>query len=181
MLEKITQILQKKWIRAWDFVSHWSKIKSIHLFLICMNCQIQFYAKLCITIGSYTLHYTHTHTHTHMYTLTHIYMKWKWSRSDTCPTLCDPVACQALLSMGFSRQEYWSELPFLSLGDLPDPSTWILLSNILPKAFLSIIKMILVPSFIFFSFVWFWHQSDPSLIKWIGKYFFYCILFSEII
>ena len=23
--------------------------------------------------------------------------------------------------MGFSRQEYWSELPFPSLGDLPDP------------------------------------------------------------
>ena len=23
--------------------------------------------------------------------------------------------------MGFSRQEYWSELPFPSPGDLPDP------------------------------------------------------------
>ena len=31
------------------------------------------------------------------------------------------VACQALLSMGFSRQEYWSGLPFPSPGDLPDP------------------------------------------------------------
>ena len=30
------------------------------------------------------------------------------------------VAYQALLSMGFSRQEYWSGLPFLS-PDLPDP------------------------------------------------------------
>ena len=30
------------------------------------------------------------------------------------------AACQAPLSMGFSRQEYWSELPFPSLGDLPD-------------------------------------------------------------
>ena len=28
---------------------------------------------------------------------------------------------QALLSMGFSRQEYWSGLPFPPLGDLPDP------------------------------------------------------------
>ena len=26
-----------------------------------------------------------------------------------------------LQSMGFSRQEYWSGLPFPSLGDLPDP------------------------------------------------------------
>ena len=31
------------------------------------------------------------------------------------------VACQASLSMGFSRQEYWSGLPFPSPGDLLDP------------------------------------------------------------
>ena len=31
------------------------------------------------------------------------------------------VAHQAPLSMGFSRQEYWSRLPFPSPGDLPDP------------------------------------------------------------
>ena len=31
------------------------------------------------------------------------------------------VACQAPLPMGFSRQEYWSGLPFPPLGDLPDP------------------------------------------------------------
>ena len=30
-------------------------------------------------------------------------------------------AHQAPLSMGFSRQEYWSGLPFLFPGDLPDP------------------------------------------------------------
>ena len=38
-------------------------------------------------------------------------------------TLCNPwtVACQAPLSMEFSRQEYWSGLPFPSLGDLPKP------------------------------------------------------------
>jgi len=33
------------------------------------------------------------------------------------------VACQAPLSMGFSRQGYWSELPFPSPGDLPNPET----------------------------------------------------------
>ena len=32
------------------------------------------------------------------------------------------VAHQAPLSMGFSRQEYWSKLPFPP-GDLPDPGT----------------------------------------------------------
>ena len=31
------------------------------------------------------------------------------------------VACQALLSMGFSRQEYWSRLPIPSPGDPPNP------------------------------------------------------------
>ena len=31
------------------------------------------------------------------------------------------VAYQAPLSMGFSRQEYWSRLPFPSPGGLPDP------------------------------------------------------------
>ena len=38
-------------------------------------------------------------------------------------TLCDPwtLAHQAPPSMGFSRQEYWSGLPFPSAGDLPNP------------------------------------------------------------
>ena len=31
------------------------------------------------------------------------------------------VACQPPLSIGFSRQEYWSGLPCPPLGDLPDP------------------------------------------------------------
>ena len=41
----------------------------------------------------------------------------------SCPTLATPwtVACQAPLSMGFSRQEYWSGLPLPSIGDLTDP------------------------------------------------------------
>ena len=41
----------------------------------------------------------------------------------SCLTLCDPwtVALQAPLSMGFSRQEYWSGLPCPLPGDLPNP------------------------------------------------------------
>ena len=31
------------------------------------------------------------------------------------------VACQVPLSVGFSRQEYWSGLPFPPPGGLPDP------------------------------------------------------------
>ena len=38
-------------------------------------------------------------------------------------TLCDPMDCshRALLSMGFSRQEYWSGFPCSPPGDLPGP------------------------------------------------------------
>ena len=41
----------------------------------------------------------------------------------SCPTLATPwtIALQAPLSMGFSRQQYWSGLPFPSPGDLPNP------------------------------------------------------------
>ena len=42
----------------------------------------------------------------------------------SCPTLCDPmdyIAHKAPLSMGFSRQEYWSGLPCPPLENLPDP------------------------------------------------------------
>ena len=43
--------------------------------------------------------------------------------AQSCLTLCDPIdgGYQAPLSMGFSRQEYQSGLPFPSPGDLPDP------------------------------------------------------------
>ena len=47
----------------------------------------------------------------------------------SCPTLCDPMDCspQAPLSMGFSRQEYWSGLPF------PSPSIRVdMTKNIIP-------------------------------------------------
>ena len=41
----------------------------------------------------------------------------------SCVRLCDPADCSlwASLSMGFSRQESWSGLPFPAPGDLPNP------------------------------------------------------------
>ena len=41
-------------------------------------------------------------------------------KSSSFASLCT-TAHQALLSMGFSRQEYWSGLSFPPPGDLPDP------------------------------------------------------------
>ena len=35
------------------------------------------------------------------------------------PTLCDPMNFSPPLSLGISRQEYWSGLPFPTPGDLP--------------------------------------------------------------
>ena len=46
------------------------------------------------------------------------------SRVRLFATLCT-VARQAPLSMGFSRQEYWSGLPFPSPANLPNPGIWV--------------------------------------------------------
>ena len=47
------------------------------------------------------------------------------SVAQSCPALCSSVDCspQAPLSTGFSRQEYWSGLPFPTPGDLPYPGS----------------------------------------------------------
>ena len=41
----------------------------------------------------------------------------------SCLTLYDPMDCSLPGSMELSRQEYWSEVPFPSPGDLPDSGT----------------------------------------------------------
>ena len=45
------------------------------------------------------------------------------SVTQSCLTLCNPVDCSLRGSSvhGLLQQEYWSELPFPSPGDLPDP------------------------------------------------------------
>ena len=53
---------------------------------------------------------TQTNMHVHARSLSHVQL---------CATPWT-VASQAPLSIGFSRQEYWSELPFPSPGNLPD-------------------------------------------------------------
>ena len=58
-------------------------------------------------------------THTHNTLLCALHAKSLQLR----PTFCQPMDCSppALLSMGFSRQEYWSGLPFPPAADLPNP------------------------------------------------------------
>ena len=66
--------------------------------------------------------YTHTHIHTHTHTRMHLCMPscfscvWLFATPWT-------VARQAPLSMGFSRQEYWSGLLCPPPEDLPNPKS----------------------------------------------------------
>ena len=57
------------------------------------------------------------------------------------------VVCQAPLSMGFSRQEYWSGLPFPSPGDLPNPgiNPYILTSPALANGFFTTSATLVLP------------------------------------
>ena len=57
-------------------------------------------------------------THTHIYKCAPMWVHPVQLSATPCT-----VAHQASLSMGFSRQEYWSGLPFPPLGDLPNPGT----------------------------------------------------------
>ena len=70
--------------------------------------------------------YTYVHVYLKIHICICIYIKSPYRGgglvAKSCPTLVTPwaVAHQAPLSTGFSRQEYWSGLPFPSPRDLPD-------------------------------------------------------------
>ena len=55
-----------------------------------------------------------------IYCIAHVCMLSHFSCVQLFATL-RTVACQASLSMGFSRQAYWSGLPCPPPGDLPNP------------------------------------------------------------
>ena len=76
------------------------------------------YKKLTLSIMIYASQKDKTTSHTLVYGVC----------AQSCLTLYDPMDCspyQAPLSVGFSRQEYWSELPFFS----PFISKVIILKN----------------------------------------------------
>ena len=60
----------------------------------------------------------HSFTRMHLCVCMCCFSCWVVSESSVTPW---NTACQAPLSVGSPRQEYWSELPFPSPGDLPDP------------------------------------------------------------
>ena len=74
--------------------------------------------------------YTHidTHTHTCKKSHMHAYTNYCGLVTKLCLTLlrAHTIACQAPLSMGFSRQEHWSGQPFPSSGIYPSQNrTWV--------------------------------------------------------
>ena len=66
---------------------------------------------------------SHTHTESNKKTIYRSMWKWKSSSLSRVQLFVTPwtVAHQAPVSLGFSRQEYWSGLPCPPLGDLPNP------------------------------------------------------------
>ena len=78
----------------------------------------------------------------------------------SCLILCTPwtVACQAPLSMGLSRQEYWSGLPCPPPGDLPNPGTEPI----------SLMSPALVGRLFTTSVTWEAVGSKPRLLGWGG-------------
>ena len=76
-----------------------------------------------LNLASFTEHKSSMLLHIKEFVAFYCCGKKKVLVTQSCLTLSTPwtVACQALLSMEFPRQEYWSGLPFPSPGDLPDP------------------------------------------------------------
>ena len=69
------------------------------------------------------------------------------------------VARQAPLSMGFSRQEYWSGLPFPSPGESSWPRDWTQVSRIVGRRF----TVWATRTWIMF----FWNYLAFSIIQWM--------------
>ena len=75
------------------------------------------------TIELYAINYITFFTEKKTYQMSYTQGESESEVAQSCPTLCDPMdsSLPGSRSMGFSRQEYWSGLPFPSPGDLPNP------------------------------------------------------------
>ena len=90
------------------------------------------------------------------------------TRALSCVQLCNPMDCsrQAPLSMEFSRQEYWSGLPFPTHGDLSNP-------GIKPECFASpaLAGRFFTTSAAGSLFVFFYEQEEKATITIIESKF----------
>ena len=114
------------WQSAW-----WTTIP--HLTPVCSLWRYRLLVSLWVHVRVYLQGIYPPHTSKGQHSPTHekaplfcpwdVLLKVKVLVAQPCLTPWDPMneTLQAPLSMGFSRQGYWSCLPFPSLGDLPDP------------------------------------------------------------
>ena len=97
----------------------------------------------------------------------------------SCPTFCNPLDCCPLvpLSIGFFRQEYWSELSLLTPGDLPypgikpiSPASPALQADSLPTETSSRLLLHYIPyHIIIFAYYYTFHLMLHMIIKWDNK------------
>ena len=90
----------------------------------------------------------------------------------SCPTLCDPVGWSLLGSSvrGFSRQQYWSRLPFPPPEGLPDPGIK-LASPVSPESAGGVLSAASLQSFsvaVFICGTWRVSTAKVGLLKWRG-------------
>ena len=97
--------------RQWDWGSRWRK-KQATLTLNTSCCLI--YVYFATSLYYFSIEMLATHVCKGPSVCQSLSRVWLFATPWT-------VAHQAPLSMGFSRQEYWSGLPFSPPGDLPDP------------------------------------------------------------
>ena len=85
-----------------------------------MYTHVRIYVHTCTYICTHICTYICTHMYIYMYTHMYVYMYTCVLRGVWLYAAPWTVACQAPLSMEFSRQVYWSQLPFPTLGERPD-------------------------------------------------------------
>ena len=130
------------------------------------------YLKKCII-----LNYWAQNSICHLIKFVQIYFLWKWRCLVTQwgLTLCD--AYQDPQSMGFSRQEYWSGLPFPSPGDLPNPgmepgSLALQADSLLSKPPEKLSYFLLSTFVCFICLFWKWYVKISQLWLRIVNFFF---------
>ena len=122
----------------YSFFSFWLTslciIGSNFIHLIRADSNVFFYGRV-IFHGTYTPQlFIHPSVDGHLGGFRVLVLQWTLG-SLSRVQLCDPMDCSLLAppSMGFSRWEYWSGLPFPSPGDLPNPEIWTWVSHIVGR------------------------------------------------
>ena len=109
-------ILSLSWVFSMKIF--FNSAKGFNIFIYVLTLKGNFERLMITTSRLASFSFTHFHVCSTSSCMFHKKEKKESKVAQSCPTLCD--AHQVPPSMEFSRQEYWSGLPFPSPGDLPD-------------------------------------------------------------